>query len=93
MQEEEKMGSSTSSTSQQAAAEDEDETDRHPRTGMNPQDTIGSLSTAMSSLGISSRRKLENPTRKFSDYNILKIIGTGTFGKVYLASLKEKNLS
>jgi hypothetical protein len=87
MQEEEKKGSSNSSTSQTGAAEEDEETDRHPLTGMNPQDTIGSLTTAMSSLGISSRRKLENPTRRFSDYNILKIIGTGTFGKVYLATL------
>ena len=30
---------------------------------------------------------MENPNRKISDYNLLRVIGTGTFGKVYLATL------
>ena len=70
-----------------SAAEDEDETDRHPQTLINPQDVIGSLTTSMQSMSLQSRRKVENPTRKFADYKVLKIIGTGTFGKVYLANL------
>ena len=35
------------------------------------------------------RRKIENPDRKFSDFKIMRIIGTGTFGKVYLALLGD----
>lgn len=35
----------------------------------------------------SPRRKIENKDRKFSDFKILKVIGTGTFGKVYLGIL------
>jgi len=34
-----------------------------------------------------TKRKVENPDRKISDYNLLRVIGTGTFGKVYLATL------
>ena len=33
------------------------------------------------------RRQVENPTRKIQDYHLLRVIGTGTFGKVYLALL------
>ena len=33
------------------------------------------------------RRQVENPNRKISDYHLLRVIGTGTFGKVYLALL------
>jgi len=45
-----------------------------------------SLADAMSALSL-TKRKVENHNRKFSDYKVLKIIGTGTFGKVYLATL------
>jgi len=31
------------------------------------------------------RKKVENNERKVTDYKIIKIIGTGTFGKVYVA--------
>lgn len=34
-----------------------------------------------------ARKQVENISRKFQDYKILRIIGTGTFGKVYLALL------
>ena len=34
-----------------------------------------------------TKRKVENPDRKITDYNLLRVIGTGTFGKVYLATL------
>jgi len=34
------------------------------------------------------KRKVENAVRKFSDYRLHKIIGTGSFGKVCLASLE-----
>lgn len=33
------------------------------------------------------RRVVENPNRKITDYQLLRVIGTGTFGKVYLATL------
>jgi len=33
------------------------------------------------------RRQVENATRKITDYQLLRVIGTGTFGKVYLATL------
>ncbi len=33
------------------------------------------------------RKKVENNERKVTDYKIIKIIGTGTFGKVYVAQL------
>lgn len=36
------------------------------------------------------RRKVENKDRKISDYTLNKIIGTGTFGKVYMAILQGK---
>lgn len=36
------------------------------------------------------RRKVENKNRKISDYQLNKIIGTGTFGKVYMAILMGK---
>ena len=94
MQEEEKKGSSNSgsmsnyqSATTNSPTEDEDEADRQPQNLKTPQDITGSLTTTMKSLSILSRRKVENPTRKFADYKILKIIGTGTFGKVYLANL------
>jgi serine/threonine protein kinase len=35
---------------------------------------------------VGSRLK-ENKDRKFSDFEIIKIIGIGTFGKVFLATL------
>ena len=33
------------------------------------------------------RRQVENPNRKISDFQLIRVIGTGTFGKVYLALL------
>lgn len=36
------------------------------------------------------RRKVENKSRKITDYQLHKIIGTGTFGKVYMAILNGK---
>lgn len=34
-----------------------------------------------------NRRAVENPNRTVSDYKLIRVIGTGTFGKVYLAIL------
>ena len=34
-----------------------------------------------------TRRSVENSNRKITDYHLLRVIGTGTFGKVYLALL------
>ena len=34
---------------------------------------------------------MENPDRKLSEYQLVRIIGTGTFGKVYLALLDGKS--
>ena len=35
------------------------------------------------------RRQVECPDRRITDYHLLRVIGTGTFGKVYLALLNE----
>lgn len=40
---------------------------------------------------VANRKQVENNKRKLSDYNLVRIIGTGTFGKVYLAILNEKS--
>ena len=37
------------------------------------------------------RRQVENTSRKLSDYQLVRIIGTGTFGKVYLTILDGKS--
>ena len=47
-------------------------------------------STVNSSYGL-PRRDVENNSRKVTDYQLVRIIGTGTFGKVYLAILKGKS--
>ena len=49
-------------------------------------------STVNSSLGM-SRRNVENSNRKVTDYQLVRIIGTGTFGKVYLAILNGKSFA
>jgi serine/threonine protein kinase len=36
------------------------------------------------------RRLVENNQRRITDYHLLRVIGTGTFGKVYLALLDGK---
>lgn len=35
----------------------------------------------------SNRRKVENNKRKIAEYNLVRIIGTGTFGRVYFATM------
>ena len=35
------------------------------------------------------RRQVECPDRRITDYHLLRVIGTGTFGKVYLALLND----
>ena len=40
-----------------------------------------------------TRRAVENETRSISDYQLVRIIGTGTFGKVYLAILNGKGFA
>ena len=37
-----------------------------------------------------TRRNVENPNRQITDFNLIRVIGTGTFGKVYLALLDGK---
>jgi serine/threonine protein kinase len=37
------------------------------------------------------RRNVENAERVITDYKLIRIIGTGTFGKVYLAILNGKS--
>lgn len=44
-------------------------------------------STIMTVSGTAVRRKVENKERSITDYHLLRVIGTGTFGKVYLALL------
>ena len=39
------------------------------------------------------RRNVENLSRKLTDYQLMRIIGTGTFGKVYLAILDGKSFA
>lgn len=39
------------------------------------------------------RKKVENADRKFGDYKVLRIIGTGTFGKVYLAMIEDNPIA
>ena len=36
------------------------------------------------------RRQVENASRAITEYKLERIIGTGTFGKVYLANLDGK---
>ena len=43
--------------------------------------------TVATASGEINRRDVENPSRKITDYHLLRVIGTGTFGKVYLALL------
>lgn len=42
---------------------------------------------------VANRKQVENNKRKLSDYNLVRIIGTGTFGKVYLAILNDKSFA
>ena len=49
-------------------------------------------STVDDSLNL-QRRKVENTKRKIDDYQLVRIIGTGTFGKVYLSILNGKSFA
>ena len=49
---------------------------------------LSNMSLNLSTQESSPRRKVENRDRKFSDFKIIKMIGTGTFGKVYLGLLE-----
>ena len=50
--------------------------------------TQSTLDKSQSSTLINAqKRNVENPNRKITDYKLLRVIGTGTFGKVYLATL------
>jgi serine/threonine protein kinase len=40
-----------------------------------------------------TRRPVENTKRSINDYHLVRIIGTGTFGKVYLAILNGKGFA
>lgn len=40
-----------------------------------------------------TRRNVENPNRQITDFNLIRVIGTGTFGKVYLALLDGKPIA
>jgi serine/threonine protein kinase len=53
------------------------------------QSQVTNTTAALSSDGKTqtTKRKVENPDRKITDYHLLRVIGTGTFGKVYLATL------
>ena len=34
-------------------------------------------------------RQVDNPNRSICDFDLIKVIGTGTFGKVYLAVIED----
>ena len=53
------------------------------------QSTANSVQTGAPE-GTVTRRSVENANRKITDYHLLRVIGTGTFGKVYLALLDGK---
>lgn len=48
------------------------------------------ISTNQSSVS-SNRRQVENKKRVVNEYQLVRVIGTGTFGKVYLAILEGKS--
>jgi serine/threonine protein kinase len=48
------------------------------------------ISTNQSSVA-SNRRQVENKKRVVGEYQLVRVIGTGTFGKVYLAILEGKS--
>lgn len=50
-------------------------------------DTSAVQTTVATVTGQIVRRSVENSSRKITDYHLLRVIGTGTFGKVYLALL------
>lgn len=50
-------------------------------------------STVEGSMRNFQRRQVENKTRNITDYQLVRIIGTGTFGKVYLAILDGKSFA
>ena len=50
------------------------------------QSTANSVAVGVNGAPI-ERRNVENKTRQITDYQLLRVIGTGTFGKVYLALL------
>lgn len=60
--------------------------------GKAPENSMVSQSTANATQadGLMARRNVENTNRKITDYHLLRVIGTGTFGKVYLALLDDK---
>lgn len=41
----------------------------------------------------SNRRKVENNKRKIAEYNLVRIIGTGTFGRVYFATMHGQSFA
>lgn len=53
------------------------------------QETVNSTCDGL----VFTRRKVENSTRLITDYQLVRIIGTGTFGKVYLALLDGKSFA
>ena len=50
----------------------------------------GQESTNATEMSNGLKRQVENNKRKLADYNLVRIIGTGTFGKVYFAIINGK---
>ncbi len=44
--------------------------------------------TASAVVNTTERRKVESSVRRFSDFKIERMIGTGTFGQVYMGLLE-----
>lgn len=53
----------------------------------NPNVPLTTITTGGSGAAQLIARQVENANRRITDYHLLRVIGTGTFGKVYLALL------
>ena len=50
-------------------------------------DVTQDITSNENSKALMQRRQVENKNRVLADYELIRIIGTGTFGRVYLAKV------